>query len=108
MKAKRTFVLTSVVGAALVLGLAAFLWLRVKEGALTNLASRDRAIRVWDAQRGKPVTELAQNSGAVLSVWFSPDGQQLVTKSQGGTARIWDARSGNLLTNLPKDSNVVK
>lgn len=107
MKAKHTFVLTSIVGAALVLGLAACLWPRVKEGVLTNFPPRDLTVRVWDARSGKPVMQLAQDSGAVSSVWFSPDGRQLVTKSQDGTARIWDARTGNLLTNLAKDSNVV-
>ena len=86
MKAKQTFVLTSVVAAAFVLGLASLLWLRVKEGTLIRIA---------------------QNSGAVSSVWFSPDGQQLVTKSHNGTERIWNARTGNLLTNVSKDSNVV-
>jgi WD40 repeat protein len=86
MKAKQTFVLTSVVAATFVLGLASFLWLRLKEGTLTRVA---------------------QNSSAVSSVWFSPDGRQLVTKSQNGTERIWDARTGNLLTNVSKESKVV-
>jgi WD40 repeat protein len=107
MKAKQTFVLSSIVGAALVLGLAAFVWLGEKDGALTNLASRGLKVRMWDASSGKPVTQLAQHSGAVSSVWFSPDGRQLVTKSHDGTARLWDARTGNLLTNLPKDSKSV-
>jgi len=104
MKAKRTFVPASVLCAALVLGLALFLWRSAKEVALTNLASQSRSVRSWNEQRGEVVT---QNSGAISSVWFSPDGQRLVIKSQDGTSRIWDASTGNLLTKVLKDSNAV-
>ena len=107
MKAKRTFVLTSVVSAALILGFAGFLWLGKKDGPPLSPASGDRKVRVWDVQSGKLVTDIAQKSRIVSSVWFSPDGQQLVTKSQDGTRRIWDVQSGKPLQEVPNRSGVV-
>jgi len=95
MKANRTFVLTNVVGMALILGFAAIIRHSEKDGPVTSTASGDRMVRVWDTQSGKLMTDISQSRRIVSSVWFSPDGQQLVTKSEDGARRIWDLQSGN-------------
>jgi WD40 repeat protein len=93
--------------AALVLALAAFMGLHVKEKALTRLAAEEGTIRIWDARTGQPVTQPLTSTGAVSFVSFSPDGKQIVTTSQDGKARIWDARTGKLVTAGATNSGAV-
>ncbi|KIO07989.1 hypothetical protein M404DRAFT_939648 [Pisolithus tinctorius Marx 270] len=45
--------------------------------------SKDKTVRVWDAERGP-----------VLSVAFSPDGKRIVSGSEDKTVRVWDAEQG--------------
>src|SRR6266542_2022079 len=44
---------------------------------------------------------------AVRTARFSPDGKQIVTSSDDGTARVWDASSGTLLQSLRGHTHVV-
>ena len=54
--------------------------------------SKDRTIRVWDAETGSPVGEpLRGHDHCVRSVGFSYDGTRIVSGSQDVTIRIWDA-----------------
>jgi WD40 repeat protein len=50
----------------------------------------------------------AEHSGAVRSVFFSPDGMRVVTASDDKTARIWDARTGASLSNLLGHEKAVR
>jgi WD40 repeat protein len=50
----------------------------------------DTAVTVWDTATGK---ELQPHTGHASTVWalaFSPDGKQLLTSSDDGTANLWD------------------
>ncbi len=46
------------------------------------------------------------HEGRILDAAFSPDGQQLITGSEDGTARLWDVASGEQLHLLTHDSGV--
>jgi WD40 repeat protein len=51
-------------------------------------------VRVWDTTRGMLLNELRQNTGEIVVLAFSRDGQMLLTASHDGTARFVDAESG--------------
>jgi hypothetical protein len=50
-------------------------------------ASSDETARVWDAKTGQVLAQLA-GDGRIWSAVFSPDGQSVVTASDGAT-RVW-------------------
>ena len=48
-------------------------------------ASRDRTVRVWDADEDEPIFTLKAHEGVVTSVVFRPDGLQLVSAGNDET-----------------------
>jgi WD40 repeat protein len=54
-------------------------------------------VKVWDANRGKLLHELRQNTGEIVVLAFSPDGSILATASHDGTARFLEAETGRQL-----------
>ena len=68
------------------------------DGRRVVSGSFDSTVRIWDAERGKPVRELFRgHTYPVLSVAFSPDGRRIVSGSGDKTVRIWDAETGKLV-----------
>ena len=68
-------------------------------GSLLATGCRDGSVRVWDTVTGKNVAPPMTNSGAVMQVRFSDDGERLVAAYEspgrsGGSARVWDVRTG--------------
>lgn len=51
---------------------------------------RNNKARLWDLERGRLVTELAGNLGAVVSVSFDASGARLLTTSASGDVTVWD------------------
>jgi WD40 repeat protein/serine/threonine protein kinase len=49
------------------------------------------AVRVWDAQTGKPVRILGTHDREIRAVVFSPGGERLATASGDGELKLWDA-----------------
>jgi WD40 repeat protein len=67
--------------------------------ARDRILELDRAKRKAEAEAREAIEALALPRGnAVDSAHFSPDGQQVVTVSAGGTVRVWDAQTGKPLT----------
>ena len=52
---------------------------------------------MWDAESGEELRTLSSHSEYVRSVAYSPDGLQIVTASDDGTARVWIASIDDLL-----------
>jgi len=60
----------------------------------TIVTAGDRAVRVWDARSGAPVTSPLEHRGMVSECSFSPDGSRVLVPSDDGAAHLYDARSG--------------
>jgi WD40 repeat protein/serine/threonine protein kinase len=56
--------------------------------------SRDKAVKVWDAQMGAEVMTLYGHESYVKSVAFSPDGKRIVSGSRDKAVKVWDAQTG--------------
>ena len=67
------------------------------DGKKIVTASKDKTVRVWEAESGKELKKLEGHTDEVNSASFSPDGKKIVTASWDRTARIWDAESGEEL-----------
>lgn len=55
------------------------------DGRRVVTSTRDRRLRVWDAQSGAPLTDWIPSEAGVPDVWFTPDSGMLMTAQ----ARIW-------------------
>jgi len=65
--------------------------------ALLAAAAGD-VVRLWSTNGWKPERILRGHRGAIVSLTFSHDGNQLLTGSRDATARIWNLDSGRVLT----------
>jgi WD40 repeat protein len=67
------------------------------DGKRLASSSKDKSVKLWDADSGKEIRTLRGHSGEVYSSAFSPDGKQLATASEDRTVKLWDADSGEEL-----------
>ncbi len=69
-----------------------------------NESSRptNSAVRLWDAERGKMLSELKVEAGTIpITCRFSSDGTRLFVGNYYGSVHIWDWRVGKFLLALP-------
>ena len=59
------------------------------DGQLLATGCSDRAIRIWDSEKGIELTCLQGHDGAVQSLAFSPDGQTLAAGTAAGSVVLW-------------------
>ena len=53
--------------------------------------SRDKTVRVWDAESGAELAVLRGHEDSVVSVSYSPDGRRIVSGVFRKTMRVWNA-----------------
>jgi len=69
-------------------------------GSRIASGSRDKTVRIWDAQSGTCLQVLKGHGGQVYSTTWSPSGIYIASGSGDRTLRIWDARSGQNIRTL--------
>jgi WD40 repeat protein len=52
--------------------------------------SLDKTLKVWDAETGKEIRTLDEQTDGVWSVAYSPNGKRIVLGSMDKTIRIWE------------------
>ena len=62
-----------------------------------QLLSKDKTLRIWNAETGKAIRTLSGHTDAVYSVAFSPDSKRIVSGSSDKTLRLWDAETGTAI-----------
>jgi len=68
------------------------------DGKQIASGSRDKNIRIWDAQTGALlVGPLSGHTEGVDSIAFSGDGTRIASGSDDNTVSIWNAKSGRLV-----------
>jgi WD40 repeat protein/tetratricopeptide (TPR) repeat protein len=80
--------------------------------------SKDNLARIWDAQTGEPLTHPFRYERDIPSwtstkyirkheVYFTPDGQSVLTACWDNSARLWDVETGTPLTEPMRDQQEV-
>jgi WD40 repeat protein len=69
--------------------------------------SKDKSVRIWDAETGQQLQTLTGHKGTVRSCAFSPDGKKIATASNDTTVMVWDAETGQKLQTLTDHTNWV-
>jgi tetratricopeptide (TPR) repeat protein len=77
------------------------------DGKRIASGSRDKTVKVWDAQTGKEMLTLKGHSSLVNSVSFSPDGKRIVSGGWDDKVKVWDAETGQLMLTLKGHTSYV-
>ncbi len=70
------------------------------DGRTLATCGYDKSIRLWDAETGELIHELAGHNGAVYDVAFHPSGDFLVSASADDTCKVWRVRDGMRMDTL--------
>ena len=70
------------------------------QGGRLASGSRDKTVRLWEAESGKLLRTLKQYNATVWSVAFDAQGNRLAGGSSDATVNLWEAESGKLLRTL--------
>jgi WD40 repeat protein len=67
------------------------------DGKHVVTSSWDKAVRIWNAETGRPERKLEGHTGSVNDAAFSPDGKTIVTAGNDKIAILWDVADGKIL-----------
>lgn len=74
------------------------------DGSRIVSGSRDKTLKLWDADSGEELMTLKGHTGTVEACAFSPDGQRIVSASGDCSLKLWDAEIGNEVATLKHKS----
>jgi eukaryotic-like serine/threonine-protein kinase len=78
------------------------------DGKTIATGSRDKTLRLWDADTGKHLKTLTGHVSAVESVVYSPDSKTLISSGNEPTIRIWDVEQGKETGQINTQMNPVR
>ncbi|KIY61797.1 dynein regulator, partial [Cylindrobasidium torrendii FP15055 ss-10] len=70
-------------------------------------ASRDKTVKIWDAQRGALLYTLKGHDDWVRSIVFHPSGQYLLTASDDHRFKVWDLGTGRCVRTVQAHEQFV-
>jgi WD40 repeat protein len=62
------------------------------DGRLIVSAAGDGTVKLWNAENGREIDTLSEQSGGVAALAFSPDGRRIAAASWNTAALLWDER----------------
>ena len=75
------------------------------DGESFAVVGRDRVVRLFDANDGKPIKNLFEHSSSIYGLSFSPNGNLLATTSHDGELIIWDVKSSTVVKRFEASGN---
>ncbi|KAH9945803.1 dynein regulator [Epithele typhae] len=78
-----------------------------RPGAYLATGSRDKTIKLWDAQSGQMLRNLAGHDNWVRALVFHPSGKYLLSASDDYTIRVWELATGRCVKTLQAHSHFV-
>src|SRR5205085_4219365 len=77
------------------------------DGKRLASASKDRLVKIWNAQTGEEIRTLKGHEADVLRVAFSPDGKTIASAAADGTLRLWDSETGEIRHKIKAHGGMV-
>jgi WD40 repeat protein len=69
--------------------------------------SHDNTARLWSVADGSPKASLAEHTGAVRAIAFSPDGKRLATGGSDCVVKLWDVHAAKSVATFEGHSGTV-
>jgi platelet-activating factor acetylhydrolase IB subunit alpha len=79
-----------------------------RPGAYLASGSRDKTIKLWDAQSGQMLRNLAGHDNWIRALVFHPSGKYLLSAADDKTIRVWDLATGRCMKTIEAHSHFVQ
>ncbi|GFZ45270.1 Lissencephaly-1 homolog [Saitozyma sp. JCM 24511] len=76
-------------------------------GAFVATGSRDKAIRIWDAQSGQCLRTLVGHDNWIRALVFHPSGKYLLSASDDKTIKVWELNTGRCVKTIDAHGHFV-
>lgn len=76
-------------------------------GTLLVTGGVDTLIKIWDAQKGKPLATLSSSKQSIMNVCFSEDDSYILSAGNDKVARVWAMKTSRILHTLTGHNNKI-
>ncbi|KAH7915312.1 WD40-repeat-containing domain protein [Hygrophoropsis aurantiaca] len=78
-----------------------------RPGAYVATGSRDKTIKLWDAQSGSLLKHLAGHDNWIRALVFHPSGKLLLSASDDKTIRVWELSTGRCMKTVEAHGHFI-